>query len=343
MGWIGGAVGIVGIIVGVIGITLFWRIRLEAKDMTSQLRYINTHKTNKEITVGMPDRALQELAMSVNELIMDKKTSGQSYIRMEHSLREAIANVSHDLRTPLTSILGYIQLIEGKLQRHQDIECNTSIDMPNSEKNVLLSKQSKESGSGNRLMIEEGDKLWSYLQTIRGRAEALNVLVESFYELSKLSSSETRLKAEEVHIDRIICELMAGFYQSFVDKNLELKISIPENLPSISGEVKSVERVLMNLIQNTLRYAKKKVELKVEKQENFVVLILSNESGDVKEEDLPYLYDRFFMTSRVRSGEGTGIGLAVVKKLMGLMGGEAGAELIEDRLCFVLKWHKWKK
>ena len=97
----------------------------------------------------------------------------------------------------------------------------------------------------------------------------------------------------------------------------------------------------MNLIQNTLRYARKEVELKVEEQDEYIVLSLTNEAGEVKAEDLPYLYDRFFMTNRVRSGEGTGIGLAVVKKLMELMDGQATAQLENERLSFILKWRKW--
>ena len=69
------------------------------------------------------------------------------------------------------------------------------------------------------------------------------------------------------------------------------------------------------------------VEVNIEEVENEVILTVTNEAGEVKEEDLPYLFDRFFMANRVRSGEGTGIGLAVVKKLVELMNGKVKAEL----------------
>ena len=68
------------------------------------------------------------------------------------------------------------------------------------------------------------------------------------------------------------------------------------------------------------------------------VLEIANEAGDVKEEDLPYLFERFYIADRIRSGEGTGVGLAVVKKLMEMMSGEASVILKNGRLRFILKW-----
>lgn len=340
MKWIGVAIGITGLMIGVLGVTLFFRIKKEIRRIIVQLDYINTHETNKEISIGTSLEVLNELARKVNELIQEKKTSQQNYIRMDHELREAIANISHDLRTPLTSILGYVQLIEGKVVKCKQVISEKTADKLYSEDiEKIMDKEPK--GIKANGIEGELEKTESYLTIIKGRAEALNNLVESFYELSKLSSSGYELESEEIHIERIVCELMATFYQDFVDKNLHLNLIMPEKLPTIDGEHRSVERVMMNLIQNTLRYARKEVELKVEEQEEYVVISLTNEAGDVKAEDLPYLYDRFFMTNRVRSGEGTGIGLAVVKKLMELMGGQATARLENERLSFILKWRKW--
>ena len=307
-------IGLSGFIIGVIGITLFLLIRRDIKKISNQVAYISEHQTNKEIVTSVPNGFIKELANNINDLVRQKKESRQEHIRMEHELREAIANISHDLRTPLTSILGYIQLIEGKLSFNKG-------EINNEEANM--------------------EKVKGYLQIIKSRAETLNELVESFYELSKISSHDTTLELEAVQIERITCELIADFYQNFVDKNLKLEIHIPDKVSRIIGEKKSVERVVMNLLQNALRYAKENVEVNIEEVENEVILTVTNEAGEFKEEDLPYLFDRFFMANRVRSGEGTGIGLAVVKKLVELMNGKVKAELHGEQLSFSIHWCKY--
>lgn len=298
-----GILGCIGTLVGVIAITLFWLQKKAIKEIVKQLIFINTHKTNKEVVVGTQEKDIYDLVSQLNMIIKEKKKRQQEYIRMDRELREAITNISHDLRTPLTSILGYIQLIE---------------------KDEKVDKE----------------MLSRYLKTISGRAESLNLLVESFYELSRLNNHEVEIVNEEVHIDRIICELIAEFYNKFVDKKLELKIDIPQNLSSALGEVHSIERVVLNLFQNSLRYASKEVEIVLREEKTFIVLEIANEAGEVKEEDLPYLFDRFYMADRVRSGEGTGVGLAVVKKLMEMMSGEASVTFKNGQLRFILKWQK---
>ena len=323
-----------GLIIGVIGITLFLLIRREVMSISKQVAYISEKQTNKEIVTSVPNEFVKELARNINNLVVQKKVSRQEHIRMEHELREAIANISHDLRTPLTSILGYIQLIEGKLDRTKNNKpkdsCKTVQDAKAIE--TCIAVESEE---------QKNQKVQEYLQIIKSRAETLNDLVESFYELSKISSKDTELELEAVHLERITCELIAEFYQNFVDKNLKLENHIPEKVSSIIGEKKSVERVVMNLLQNTLRYAKENVVISIEEVKDEVILKVTNEAGEVKEEDIPYLFDRFYMANRVRSGEGTGIGLAVVKKLVELMKGQVKAELCEGQLSFTVYLHKY--
>lgn len=328
-------IGLSGFIIGVIGITLFLLIRRDIKKISKQVVYISENQTNKEIVTSVPNGFTKELASNINDLVRQKKESRQEHIRMEHELREAIANISHDLRTPLTSILGYIQLIEGKLSFNKDVKQQKDYEAIEGEVAV---KDTKVEINNQEANIE---KVKDYLQIIKSRAETLNGLVESFYELSKISSHDTTLELEAVQIERITCELIAEFYQNFVDKNLKLKICIPEKVSSIIGQKKSAERVVMNLLQNALRYAKENVEINIKEVEDEVILTVTNEAGEVKEEDLPYLFDRFFMANRVRSGEGTGIGLAVVKKLVELMNGKVKAELHGEQLSFSIHWCKY--
>lgn len=214
---VGIVIGVIGFIIGVTGITLFWLNKIEIKKIIKQVEYISAKETNKEVVVGVPNKSVKDLANSINELVRKKKESRQEHIKLEHELREAIANISHDLRTPLTSILGYVQLVEGKLNL-KDRSFNREEPLSEEEENLR--------------------KVAGYLEIIKSRAGTLNELVESFYELSKVSSNDSTLELEAIHMERITCELIADFYQNFVDKNLKLQIDIPEKVSSIIGEKK---------------------------------------------------------------------------------------------------------
>ncbi|MBP3887732.1 MAG: HAMP domain-containing histidine kinase [Cellulosilyticum sp.] len=304
MEWMGYGVGIIGILVGVTGITLFLLSQKEVKSLIEQLEKFKSNPTNQEIRLRGGNKLCEQLAIKINETLREKKRLQSEYIKMDRQLREAVANISHDLRTPLTSIMGYVQLLE---QEH---------------------------------LIE--DKRNQYLKIIKGRAENLKSLIESFYELSKLESEDYTICCEEIHLERIFCELVANFYQDFVDKNLEIQMNIEENLPSIWADEKATTRILLNLIQNALRYAKKNIEVNISQEEERVKIQIANEAGELKAEDVPHLFDRFFMVNRVRNGEGTGVGLAVVKKLVAMINGKVDARLVENQLIIGIYFNKYK-
>lgn len=304
MTWTVYLVAIIGFSLGVIGITLFLLSQKEVKNLIIQLEQINERETNQQVQVGSSNKLYRQLAIKVNQLISDKKEIQKEYIRMERELRETIANLSHDLRTPLTSMIGYLQLLE------------------------------KEG-----LEIE---KKKQYLKIVQGRAGNLKDLVENFYELSQLSNGVYKMEYQEIHLDRMFCELITNFYQDFVDKNLNLQIHVDKHLPSICGDEKATMRILLNLIQNTLRYAKKNIEINISQESEGIKLTIVNEAGNLRSEDVPCLFDRFFMVNRVRNGEGTGVGLAVVKKLAAMMDAVVGAQLIDDQLAIWITFINYK-
>ncbi len=295
MMWIGYIVGIVGVTVGVINSTLFLLSQKEVKGLIQQLEEMKANSTNQKIRVRGSSKLYRKLATCINNMIHEKNQLRSEYMQMDRELREAIANISHDLRTPLTSIIGYVQLF-------------------------------------NREELSE-EKKKQYLHIIASRAENLQGLIESFYELSKINSNDYVLEYQEIHLDRIFCELMASFYQDFVDKHLEIQMNIEEHLPSIWADEKAITRILLNLIQNTLRYAKKNIQVNILQVKEEIQLTIINEAGELKMEDVPYLFERFFMANRVRNGEGTGVGLAVVKKLVVMMGGRVEAQLLGEQIA----------
>lgn len=128
--------------------------------------------------------------------------------------------------------------------------------------------------------------------------------IEDFYELSRLNNEAYPIKCEEIHLDRIFCELMANFYQDFVDKNLKVEMNIEENVSSIWADERATTCIVLNLIQNTLRYAKKNIQVNISQEDKMVKIEIIHEAGNLKVEDVLHLFDRFFMANRVCNGEG---------------------------------------
>lgn len=129
------------------------------------------------VRMAAPNRAAEELLASINALLRLRQDDAAEHRRQERAIRQQISNISHDLRTPLTSILGYLQLLEG-----------------------------------DSLTQEERGE---YLEIVRGRAKSLQSLITSFYELSRLEGGEYPLSREKVDLYHILSELAAEFYNDF--------------------------------------------------------------------------------------------------------------------------------
>lgn len=287
-------------IISVVVLILYIMLKRDVRKFTSQLNEINKEDTNLKLFVSTSDADMRKLAVSINKTIDKKKKVEADYKRVDMELRRAITNVSHDLRTPLTSISGYIQLIDDK---------NTTED----EK-----KQ--------------------YIDIIKRRTKSLRMLIEGFYELSRLDSNECKIELKPLKISDILCDTMVSFYNDFVSKGIEPKLSIDEKSGEILGDENAVRRVFSNLIQNMLRYGEKEVYISLERKGNIITTIFQNDAADLTDEDVSHLFERFFTANKARNGQGTGLGLAITKRLVESMGHEISLKLSDGKLSIIISW-----
>ncbi|MDP4088864.1 MAG: HAMP domain-containing sensor histidine kinase, partial [Bacillota bacterium] len=217
-------------------------------------------------------------------------------------LKSAIADMSHDLRTPLTSVIGYLQFM--KLD-------NTT---------------------------EEERK--EYLGVAWQRAKALESLMDDFYALSVIDSAEYELSLEKLDLCKALRELLVERYSEFACRKLEVNFQIPEKNIYIIGDKKSVDRVIENLLSNVLKYAMDKAQVSLEASENTATLRMSNNVAGLNSEDLEKLFDRFYMADKTRSGQGTGLGLAIAKALMEKMNGDIKVSMEGDMLSICCEFRR---
>jgi signal transduction histidine kinase len=269
-------------------------VESQVRSITKQIIDINENKIDKKITIGLLNKRIEILAKEINEIIQIKKQSEANKVKLENDLRQTIANMSHDLRTPLTSIIGYIQFL--KLD-----------DISENEK-------------------EE------YLNIAEQRAKALESLLNDFYELSLIESLDYELSLEKLNINKILQEAILGKYTDFINRDIKPKIEIPEENIYIIAEEKSLQRVIENLLSNSVKYAKDNVNVCLKVEKNIVTLEVSNTTQNLTLDDVKNIFDRFYMADKTRSVKGTGLGLAIVKGLVQKMNGNITADIIGDVL-----------
>jgi len=275
-------------------------LRRELGRMTDQLRSYNEGVTGKKIDVALFDQKLEQLAGQINRqshFIVEAEAHRK---RIENEFRQAAVNISHDIRTPLTSILGYIQLLEVET-------------------------------------ITPEEKL-EYVATVKNRTKRLQALLDDFFELSVIESLDYSLKTEKLELTDLITDILVEFYDAFNERGITPDIRLPEEKASVYADESAVRRVVENLLVNTVKYAVGQVEIRFERQRLTVDLTIINDAKELVGSDVNLLFDRFYTADRARSAQTSGLGLSIAKSLMNNMGGTLTAELYGEKLMIVCRW-----
>ncbi|MDS0525517.1 HAMP domain-containing histidine kinase [Clostridium sp. SHJSY1] len=282
-----------------LGFRLFY-VEKQVVSLVRQLKNINKKSIDKKITIGLLNKKIEVLAENINEVIQIKKQSEANKVKIENELRQTIANMSHDLRTPLTSIKGYIQFL--KLE-----------DITEEEKR-------------------------QYLNVAEERVKTLEILLNDFYELSLIESLDYKIELKKLNINRVTEEIILEKYSDFTNRNIMPKIQMPKENIFIIADKKALERVIENLLSNAIKYAKDRINIYLEVEEGMVLFKISNTTQSLTSLDVEHIFDRFYMADKIRSGNGTGLGLAITKGLVEKMNGTIKAGLKDNMfiICFKL-------
>ena len=281
----------------VLGLRLY-TLERDIRSCAKQLREGRTARA----TMAAPHRAAEELLTAINGLLALREADAGAYRRQERAIRQQISNISHDLRTPLTSILGYLQLLEG-----------------------------------DALTPEERGE---YLRIVQGRAKSLQSLIASFYDLSRLEGGEYPLSRERVDLYHVLSELVAEFYNDFEGSGFQMTVELEEGLPPVMADPAGALRVFTNLIRNALEHGRERMSILLYQEGDELVTAFANDAPGLTEEDVEHVFDRFFTADKMRTGQSTGLGLAIVKALVERMGHTVTARLTGGMFLVEVRWKK---
>ncbi|WP_328020355.1 HAMP domain-containing sensor histidine kinase [Niallia alba] len=291
---------VISIVITVVVLTRNFLLKREIKRAEKQLNDLNNNKTDKKVDLIFFDKDMEKLVKEINIQIDVTKQANAEKRRKENELKQAIANISHDIRTPMTSILGYIQFLES-----------------------------------NELSLE---KKAEYTAVVKSGALRLKVLLEDFFELSIIESADYPLKPEKINLSQLVLEVLVGFYEQFYQHGLEPDLHIPEEEINIIADSSAVKRVIENLVVNAIKHSNGNVSIRIEKMQSAVQLVISNNVEQLNEHDINHLFDRFYKADKTRTEKSTGLGLSIAKSLMTKMGGDITAALKDDQLSMICKW-----
>lgn len=294
-----GVILLLALVCAVLGVRLYAMER-DLRAAKEQMQERELTGSTVRIDLKVPHPAAEELLGEMNRLLERRQAEQTECRRREEAQRRQIANVSHDLRTPLTSILGYLQLLEDE---------------------TLTEAERRE-----------------YLTVVEGRARTLQTLIASFYDLSRIEGGEYALTREPVDLYTVLSELLAEFYGDFESSGLAVEVDLAENLPPVWGDRGAVVRVFTNLIGNALNHGTGELSIRLARSGTGVRASFTNGVDGLKEEDMEHVFDRFYTADRNRTGGSTGLGLAIVKALVEQMGHTVRAELADGQFTVSIGW-----
>lgn len=294
---------VIGLLTILCAVLLFRLFTLE-KDLRAGARQLKERRetaSGAPLRMAAPNASAETLLAQVNALLRQGEDERADFRGREKALREQIANVSHDLRTPLTSIRGYLQLMEDET-----------------------------------LSDDERKRCFAVVEE---RARVLQDLIAAFYDLSRLEAGEYSVSREKVDLREVLSELLAAFY-SDLEAKFRVEVDLPEGLPPVWGDRAALTRVYANLIRNALDHGEGTLAVTARELPEGVETRFVNGGCRVGEEELSRVFDRFFTSDQTRSGRNTGLGLAIVKALTDRMGGSVRAEREGGDFAVVLVWKK---
>lgn len=251
------------------------------KQAAQELHQARSHP-GKRLRLHSPDHTAEGLLEQCNGLLEDREQESRALRAQEESLRHQISNISHDLRTPLTSILGYLQLL-----------------------------------AGDGLTPQEREQ---YLFVVSQRAKVLQELIGSFYDLSRIEGGGYPLDLHPVDLRRVMEELVAGFYQDLERAGLGVDLQLDPSLPPVVADPGATARIFANLMGNALKHGSGTLTIRLYPQGDTLITSFSNPAPHLTQEDMDHLFDRFYTADQMRTGQNTGLGLAIVHALASRLG-----------------------
>ena len=254
----------------------------QIRDISAQLQKILNGETQKYITITLMDKNLEKMTEMINKIVENERVNLGRAQRKEDKQKENIACLSHDLRTPLTSIRGYLEL----MQKATD------------EKRPL------------------------YIEALQAKALRLEQLINDFYQISLLDDNEFSYKKEKIELNNFITNILLDNYSLFEKNKITPEIHLIEEEIFIASDKMALTRVFQNLIVNAVHSTAGNLNINLIFNDEQLIISIQNSIKEDSSLDSTRIFDRFYSGDFSRSNGNSGQGLYIVRKLLMQLGCE---------------------
>jgi signal transduction histidine kinase len=288
---------------------VYWRLmrryrQMQLQHVIAELHYIANGHLNHRIPFQLPGE-MQRVVTSINALVDSTLNAMKEERQIEHSKDELITNVSHDIRTPLTSIIGYLGLIEDQQYHSQE-------------------------------------ELLKYTHTAFVKARQMKTLADDLFEYTKVRQSTTPLNLSTIDLKQLLEQLAVSFELESQKKQMVISTDFETGPIKMEADSQKLVRVFNNLITNAFKYGNggSKLILKARHvSKTQLEVVVANDGQPIPKESLKKLFDRFYRVESSRSKEtgGSGLGLAIAQSIVELHHGKIHAESNENWTQFIIE------
>lgn len=281
------AATIICVILILIMVLILWQV----DNICRCLDFIKSHRTNMKLLSGTPLKPFNRLIDSINELLSETAEERRTVEMEDRSLKDSLTGISHDIRTPLTSLNGYFQLLED---------------------------------------TEDPEERARYSAVIKARIRDLESMLENLFSYTKLQNSDYKLPMSRINFTECVIDTTLAFYEQFSEKGITPSIDIDESPACIYGNTAAACRILQNILKNALEHGTEHISVSLHTEGAKTVFRCVNKCKAPDEIDISGVFKKFYKADPARSDTSTGLGLTIARELARRMSGTLEASLEED-------------
>lgn len=260
-----------------------YQARKSVRDMNEALEDIRNGNLNRRI-LAAPDNILAPFFYKINDIMEGYRDTIAELNERDQANRQMMTSLSHDVRTPLTTLIGYLDAVHSHLV--------------------------------------EGGEREAYIETAREKAHSLQMYVDDLFEWFKLNSNERVLEISPVNVTEMTQTVLSDWLPVFEQNKIDYAFFIPEKCITVSLDTAAYRRILNNLIQNVVSHSSASaISVGVEEKKDCVEIWVKDNGRGIPARELDHIFDRLYKCDPARMGKGSGLGLSIVEQLVRLQNG----------------------